>query len=116
MVINTPDKTVLRLLWDEVAHNGRFDAIPYARCAEMVSDLESRGIEVYGASGNLPAIRSAVEREARYLASLGFVEAHLEAVELTLLGRFFAEALEYPDWVLLRIGANGQKQSTFKPA
>lgn len=103
MIINSPDKAVLRVLWEEVAHNGRFDAVSFARWAEKVHHVEDLGVAIYGAKGDLHAIRSAVQRDAEYLASLGFLEVHSDSAELTLFGRFFAESLEYPDWALLML-------------
>jgi len=100
MIVSSPDKALLKLLWDHVRGNGSFDAVPFSHWAEKVRELEEAGIPVYETNGDADALHAALKRDAVLLESMGFVRTvpEAEAASLTLLGQLHAENLSYPDW------------------
>ncbi len=103
MVVTTPDKVLLKVLWDTVLANGRPPHIRFGELAQRLSEMQKAGVVVY-ATSEVDDLTEALSSDARALERLGFLRVvEGEAAELTPAGELVASTLEYPDWVRNRI-------------
>jgi hypothetical protein len=104
MVVSTPDKALLRVLWDAVLANGRPPQIPLSELARRLQEMHQAGVPVYPAE-ELTDIQEAMLPDAEALERLGLVYLHHGGAEagLTRVGELLASTLEYPEWAQTRL-------------
>ena len=99
MVVTTPDKVLLKILWDVIKANGRPPETPFGQLAYRLKEMRNAGVAVYQAN-DLPDLEAALKTDARLLEELGFLRIKGDSdVELTRAGELLASTLEFPEWV-----------------
>lgn len=103
MNVASPEKALLKVLWDVTNANGRPPGVPLAELAERVEAIQRAGVSVY-ASGTLADILDELHTDALLLETLGFLILRGDQVELTGAGELFAGNLHFPEWAITSMG------------
>ena len=107
MIVTTPEKVVLKALWDLKLANGRSPQVRLQELALIVQRLHLAGVAVYS-SDEIQDLEHALSSDVDVLESLGFLRRCGEATtELSGAGEVLASTLEYPEWVSRRLTMNG---------
>jgi hypothetical protein len=102
MHVATSEKTVLKMLWELVAANGRSSRVSISELVPKVEEFQRAGVSLY-ATRDASGIEKALRGDAQALARLGFVRFENDTAELTGAGQLIASALEYPRWAERRL-------------
>jgi hypothetical protein len=111
MDVTTPDKALLKVLWDAVAANGRPAKVTFEELLARIRELHRVGVIIYPV-GDDRALRSAVRADAELLAAWGLAEVAVDGAELTGAGELIGGSLSFPGWAhALMGGDDGQAAS-----
>lgn len=105
MVVGTPDKTLLLLLWGIVARNGRPSEVTFQELGQRIKNWHDAGVRVYP-SDSADDLAEAIAVDADALATLGLIVIQGQSVALTAAGELLASTLELPDWAQNRLRQN----------
>ena len=111
MLVSTPDKTLLLMLWQIVEANGRPTTVSFQDLGARVKEWQDAGVRLYP-SDAVDDLAEAVAADAGVLATLGFVTIDESATELTAAGELIASTLELPDWAKQNLTAANRATST----
>ena len=96
MIATSPDKVVLRIMWDLVRTNNRSPVVQYREIAERVQQMQEQGFSIYPTRAP-EAIVASMRNDARLLARMGLVQAAGEdAAELTGAGELVGASVQLP--------------------
>jgi hypothetical protein len=102
MLAANSEKTVLKMMWELVAANGRSPHIAISELVPQIEAFQQAGVSIY-ATRESAGIEDAVRDDIRMLERLGFIRFSGDAAELTGAGQLFASTLEYPRWAERRL-------------
>ena len=98
MIVTTPDKLLLRIIWDAIRANGLAQQVRLIELARRIEEIQRAGMNVYAAD-DAKEIEEALAGDARMLESLGLLRLSGEgSAELTRAGEMLASKMEYPHW------------------
>jgi hypothetical protein len=112
MNVASPEKALLKVLWDVTNANGRPPGVPLEELAERVGAIQRAGVSVY-ASDAAADILDELRTDAMLLQTLGFLTLQDDRAELTGAGELFAGNLRFPEWARTSMeGTSGTSRAT----
>ena len=102
MIASTPEKALLRLLWEHVSASRTRDPVPLKALAAKLRGLQGDWPEWQSGNGkeSIESVVDGVDLDAQVLAKLGLLVYHGtngdRALELTQVGALLANNLELP--------------------
>jgi hypothetical protein len=99
MLASTPEKALLRLLWEHASAARTRQPVPLTTLAARLRDLQGDHVDAHmGNGGGHDSVVDGVDLDARVLAKLGLLVYHGtngdRALELTQVGALLASNLE----------------------
>jgi len=107
MNVASPEKALLKLLWEVESANGRPPGVPLSEIAQRVRTLQRAGVWIY-ASDTLEDLTAALKSDAALLERLGYVKLSDDRAELTGAGEFFGGVLRFPQWAEMALSDGNQ--------